>query len=286
LAGGAARPILPATKGETPAMPSMMVDGFALDYAEAGAGEPVVLVHGTLGDQRYWAPQMAPLGAAYRVLALSMRHTWPGSWPEAGGDFTIDRHVADVAGFIAGLGAGPVRLIGHSRGGHIAFRVAERHPELVRALVLAEPGGELDESLGGRPDGKQAGGFAAAAALIAAGDVEGGLRLSAEQTGGPGAWERRSEGRKRIQRDNARTLLGQIHERRAPYSRAAAEAIRAPTLLVVGQNTQPNFKAIVAAMAGVIAGAAVAEIPRATHPMSDDNPADFNAAVLAFLGRH
>ena len=27
-------------------------------------------------------------------------------------------------------GAGPVRLVGHSRGGHIAFRVAERHPEL------------------------------------------------------------------------------------------------------------------------------------------------------------
>ncbi|WP_431270305.1 alpha/beta fold hydrolase [Dankookia sp. P2] len=132
-------------------MSSMHVDGYELSYAESGAGEPVVLVHGTLGDQRYWAPQMASFGKHYRTLALSMRHCWPGTWPDQGGDFTIDRHVADVAAFIRGLGAGPVRLVGHSRGGHIAFRVAERHPELVRALVLAEPGGELDESLGGKP---------------------------------------------------------------------------------------------------------------------------------------
>lgn len=271
-------------------MPTQNIDGFDLSYAEAGSGEPVVMVHGTLGDQRYWAPQMGPLGAAYRVLALSMRHCWPGHWPEAGsearGDFTIDRHVVDVAAFIRALAAGPVRLVGHSRGGHIAFRVAERHPELVRALVLAEPGGELDASLGGAPDGRQAGGFAAAAALIRAGDIEGGLRMSAEQTGGAGAWDRRGEGRKRIARDNARTLLGQVEERRAPFSRAAAAAIRAPVLLVVGENTQPNFKTIVAALAGAIAGAEVASIPRATHPMSDDNPADFNAAVLAFLARH
>lgn len=266
-------------------MPSLTVEGYPLAYAESGAGEPLVLVHGTLGDQRYWARQMGPLGERFRVLALSLRHCWPGGWAE-GGDFTIDRHVADVAGFIAALEAGPVRLVGHSRGGHIAFRVAERHPGLVRALVLAEPGGELDESLGGRPDGagRQAGAFAEAAALIAAGDAEGGLRRVAEHTGGPGAWERRSEGRKRIARDNARTLLGQVRERRAPYSRAAAEAIRAPTLLVGGANTLPAFVAILDALERTIPGARRATIPDAAHPMSDDNPAAFNTAVLAFLG--
>ncbi len=118
--GGAARPAhRPARTRGGNAMPTMNVDGYELSYAESGAGDPLVLVHGTLGDQRYWAPQMATLGKHYRVLALSMRHCWPGEWtPE--GDFTIDRHVADVAGFIRGLGVGPVRLVGHSRGGHIA----------------------------------------------------------------------------------------------------------------------------------------------------------------------
>ncbi|MDO9709399.1 alpha/beta fold hydrolase [Paracraurococcus lichenis] len=267
-------------------MPSFTVDGYDLSYAESGAGEPLVLVHGTLGDQRYWAPQMETLGKHYRVLALSLRHCWPGEWT-ADGDFTIDRHVADVAAFIRGLGAGPVRLVGHSRGGHIAFRVAERHPDLVRALVLAEPGGELDESLGGRPaSGAQAGAFAEGAALIEAGDVEGGLRRIAEHTGGPGAWEKRSEARKAINRANARTLLGQRHEQRRPYSRAAAEAIRAPTLLVVGAQTLPNFVANADALEKHIKGCARVSIPNAAHSMSQDNPAAFDAAVLAFLERH
>jgi esterase len=168
-------------------MPSLIVDGHPLAFAEAGEGNPLLLIHGTLGDQRTFAPQMEAFATTHRVMALSMRHCWPGRWEE-GGDFTIDRHVADVAGFIAALGAGPVALLGHSRGGHIAFRVAERHPQLVRALILAEPGGELDESLGGAPpSGAQAGGFAAAARKIAAGDIEGGLIHIAEASGGPGA---------------------------------------------------------------------------------------------------
>jgi pimeloyl-ACP methyl ester carboxylesterase len=229
---------------------------------------------------------MATLVRHYRVLALSMRHCWPGEWT-AGGDFTIDRHVADVAGFIRGLGAGPVRLVGHSRGGHIAFRVAERHPELVRALVLAEPGGELDESLGGKPAAaQQAGAFAEGAALVEAGDIEGGLRRIAEHTGGPGAWEKRSEARKLVARANARTLLGQRHEQRKPYSRSAAEKIAAPTLLVVGGQTMPNFVANADALERHIKGCERVSIPNAAHSMSQDNPAAFDAAVLAFLERH
>jgi esterase len=271
-------------------MPSLGANGTEMSYAESGAagGEPLLLIHGTLGDQRSFAAQMEPLGAAgYHTMALSMRHCWPGRWKDDG-DFTIDTHVADVAAFIRALGRGPVRLVGHSRGGHIGFRVAERHPALLRALVLAEPGGELDESLGGKPDGegRQAGAFAEAAKLIAAGDEESGLRRVAEHTGGPGAWERRPEERKAISRANARTLLGQAHENRAPYSRAAAAAIRTPTLLLHGANTLPKFVANVQALGGAIPGAQIGVIPDATHGLTFENPVAFNAAVLDFLRAH
>lgn len=264
-------------------MPSISVDGHPIAFAEAGQGAPLLLVHGTLGDQRSFTPQMDALSDTHRVLALSMRHCWPGQW-EDGGDFTIDRHVADVAGVIAALGVGPVALLGHSRGGHIAFRVAERHPHLVRALILAEPGGELDETLGGAPpSGAQAGAFAAAAAKITAGDVEGGLLHAAEATGGPGAWDRRPEARRQISRDNARTLLGQLNERRAPYSRAAAAAIQAPTLLLGGAQSQPQFGRIMDALEKVMPDVRRITIARATHGLNNDNPTDFNAAVLTFL---
>lgn len=267
-------------------MPSLQVNGTEVHYAEAGAGgRPLLMVHGTLGDQRSFAAQMEPLAAAgYHVMALSMRHCWPGNWPTSGGDFRIDTHVADVAAFIGALETGPVALLGHSRGGHIAVRVAERHPTLLRALILAEPGGELDESLGGKPSAAgQVSAFAKAADLVAAGDEEGGLKIVAENTGGPGAWERRPEARKIIGRANARTMLGQRNEQRRPYSRATAATICIPTLFLYGANTRPNFVANVEALSGAITGSKVVAIPNATHGLTYENPTDFNAAVVSFL---
>lgn len=267
-------------------MPSVQVNGVEIHYAEAGAGGlPVVMVHGTLGDQRAFGAQMEPLAAAgLHPIAISLRHCWPGSWPAEGGDYRIDTHVADVAAFIAALGKGPVVLLGHSRGGHIALRVAERHPHLLRALILAEPGGERDESLGGKPGAAaNATAFNKAADLIAAGDEEGGLRVVAEHTGGPGAWERRPEARKALSRANARTMLGQRHEDRRPFSRATAETIRVPTLFLYGANTEAHFVANVEALSGAIAGSKVAVVPNATHGLPYENPRDFNAAVVDFL---
>lgn len=86
-----------------------------------------------------------------------------------------------------------------------------------------------------------------------------------------------------INRVNARTLLGQVHEKRAPYSRKAAEAIRAPTLLLHGANTQPQFVTIVEALVRAIPDARSVVIPDATHSLPAEQPALVNAAVLEFL---
>ncbi|WP_372616727.1 alpha/beta fold hydrolase [Falsiroseomonas sp.] len=267
-------------------MRHLRIDGYDIAFVEQGSGPPVLLVHGSLSDLRHWAPQMPSFAAAgFRAIAPSLRHFWPEHWDGSGGGFTIDRHVADLAGFIAALGTGPVHLVGHSRGGHIAFRIAERHPGLVRRLVLAEPAGVLDATL--LPPGTQPASYAdligGAVELVRRGEVEAGLRSFAEYTGGPGAWERRTEERRQFARDNAMTLLGQLGEGRKPYERAAAESIRAPTLLVGGALTQPAFTRVLDALEGAIPGARRASIPDAGHSMSRDNPAAFDAAVLDFL---
>jgi esterase len=267
-------------------MPTLTVDGYPIAYAEAGSGPPLLMIHGTLGDQRSWTAQMEAFGAAHHAIAVSLRHCWPGKW-EDGGDFTIARHTADIAGFIRALGEGPVRLIGHSRGGHIAFRVAQHHPDLVQSLVLLEPGGELDETLGGAsPAGKQGAAFARGAALIGEGKVEEGLTVIAEHTGGASAWAKRSETRKAVNRDNARTLLGQINEQRKPYSRAEAAGIAIRTLLAGGNQSQPQFGVILDALEGAMPNATRVTIRNAAHSVQADNPADFNAAVLTFLEKH
>ncbi len=94
-------------------MTSLDVNEYDMTYVEAGAGEAVVFVHGSLQDQRYWAPQMGPFGQRFRAIAPSLRHYWPERWDGQGGGFTIDQHVKDVAGFITARGAGQIRLVGH-----------------------------------------------------------------------------------------------------------------------------------------------------------------------------
>jgi esterase len=277
---------------EEGAMHSLHVNGYDMAYAENGTGTPVVLVHGSLLDQRYWAPQMEPLGQHYRVIAPSLRHYWPERWDGMGGGFTIQQHVEDMAAFIERLGAGPVHLVGHSRGGHIAFRVAQHHPGRVRTLVLAEPGGTLDNTLqpaqvaSAAPAPQRmslAEATARAAECIRQGDVEGGVALFVDAVGGPGAWEGKAEHAAQMHRDNAYTLLGQVNEGRRPYSRADAEAIRAPTLLIGGADTSPPFPTILDALERSIGDAARAAVPGATHLMSEQEPDAFNRVVLAFL---
>ena len=128
-------------------MPALRVNGYDMAFVERGTGAPLLLVHGTLCDYRQSAAQMAPFGAHCRTIAVSLRHCWPEKWNGEGHDFTVQQHTADIAGFIGALKAGPVHLVGPSRGGHIAFRVAQNFPDLIRTLILVEPGGVLGPDL-------------------------------------------------------------------------------------------------------------------------------------------
>jgi esterase len=269
-------------------MPTLRVNGYDMAFVERGAGAPLLLVHGTLCDYRQWTGQMAPFGAHYRTIALSLRHCWPDHWDGAGDDFTVQQHTADVASFISALDAGPVHLLGHSRGGHIAFRVAQNFPDLIRALILDEPGGALAPDLeAGLPPGAPpiALGplYAKAAEKIRGGEIDEGLGPAIDVIAGPGSWDRTPEPLKQMFRDNARTLIGQIKEQRAPFARADAEAISAPTLLLAGERSLASFHRILDGLEAAIRDVRRAVVPKASHSSNIDNPGAFAREVLAFL---
>ncbi|AXQ27790.1 alpha/beta hydrolase [Solimonas sp. K1W22B-7] len=267
-------------------MPTLPTNGYDLAYAEAGSGRPVLLIHGSLCDYRYWAPQMQPLGERGRAIAVSLRRCWPEAWDGQGEGYSIEQHVDDLAAFIEALDAGPVDLVGHSRGGHVAFRLALRAPQWVRKLVLAEPGGLPDASLG------EIGGVSPedvmartreAAQRIAAGDIDGGLAYFIDSVSGTPIWKYTVQSFKTMARANAKTLLGQVRETRMAFTRADLEALKLPTLLVGGELTPPPFPQLLDLLQANIAGARRVTIPGARHAMNLAAPARFNAAVLGFL---
>lgn len=107
-----------------------------ITYLEAGAGVPVLFLHGIGGAARMWARQLDAFAAAgYRALAWDM----PGHGGSAPLELvTMDALAASLGGFIAELGLDRPVLVGHSMGGMVAQRLLSAAPQAARALVLAQ----------------------------------------------------------------------------------------------------------------------------------------------------
>jgi len=267
-------------------MQTLHVNGTDMAYLELGQGPPLVCVHGSLCDFRIWSAVLGPLTRHHRVIAVSLRHFFPEHWDGVSDTYSIAQHVADMIAFIEKLDTEPVDLMGHSRGGHISFRIAQQRPDLLRRLVLAEPGGELDATLdpaakpGPPPLSTR---IATSAEKIAAGDVEGGLAFFFNAIEGPGAWARLPAAPKQQLRDNAFTLIGQARDKRPPFSRADAESIKNPTLFVGGANTRGTLPRVLRALAAHVPNSKTLMIPNTTHPMFEQAPQKFCEVVLEYL---
>lgn len=109
-------------------------DGAAVRVLEAGAGEPLLLIHGVGLRAEAWGPQITALAVSHRVIAVDM----PGhgdSDPLPEGAWLPD-YVAWAARVIDALGLGPVNVAGHSMGSLIAGGLAVDHAPLIRRAAL------------------------------------------------------------------------------------------------------------------------------------------------------
>lgn len=109
-------------------------DGLAARAIMAGAGAPVLLIHGVGMRAEAWEPQFAALSTDHLVIAVDM----PGhgeSDPLPGHPMLPD-FVAWAARVVQALGAGPVSVVGHSMGALVAAGLAVEHPDLVQRVAL------------------------------------------------------------------------------------------------------------------------------------------------------
>lgn len=269
-------------------MQTIRVNGYDMAYLEVGSGSPLVLVHGTLGDFRTWNSVLGPLSRRHRVISVSLRRFFPEHWDGVGDDYKMAQHVSDTIAFIEQIAPRPLDLLGHSRGGHIGFRVAEQRPDLLRKLVLAEPGGDLDASLipaDAPPPPPMPLSVAMPVVLqsIRSGDIDGALGVFVDAIDGDGAWKRLPAAAKQQLRDNVFTLLGQAGEGRKPFTLSQAQSIKTPTLFIGGADTTGNLATVHRVLAQHFANARTAMIDGSKHWMFDDAPRQFCAAVTEFL---
>jgi len=117
------------------------VDGFALHAVEDGQGRPVVFGHGFLYDWRMWQEPMGMLAPEHRVVAWDSRGHGGSGLPV--GDWTMEDQADDYIRVMDALGIDQAVVVGLSMGGMAALRLALRHPQRLRGLVL------IDTSAGG-----------------------------------------------------------------------------------------------------------------------------------------
>jgi pimeloyl-ACP methyl ester carboxylesterase len=111
-----------------------------LHVAEAGAGDPVVLLHGWPQHWYCWRRVIPRLARTHRVLCPDLRGF---GWSDAPRSSYAKQELAgDVIALLDALGLDRVRLAGHDWGGFVAFLVALRAPERVselRAFSIVHP---------------------------------------------------------------------------------------------------------------------------------------------------
>jgi len=107
----------------------------------AGAGEPIVLLHSSLSSKSQWSELATRLAARFRVIALDLCGYGDNPMPAALRPFSLDDEVRLVADRLDRLVPPHVRvhIVGHSYGGLVGLRFAERCRGRVASLALYEP---------------------------------------------------------------------------------------------------------------------------------------------------
>jgi pimeloyl-ACP methyl ester carboxylesterase len=247
-------------------------------YRRAGAGAPLVLLHGGLSDGRSWTPQLKSLAREYDVVAWDA----PGCGDSA--DPTANLRLADyadaVAALVRALGVGPVHLAGHSFGAGLAIDVYGRHRQLVRSLVLS-------------------GAYAGWRGSLPPAEVEARLnRALAELERPPAEWVDsylagffgRSVSPETVEAAHAMMLdvrpagaLSMVTAFASADLRAVLPTIAVPTLLIYGAEDVRAPRAVAEALHAAIPGSRLILVPAAGHDVNLEAPEEYDAAVRAFL---
>lgn len=118
-------------------MPTIEANGLRVGYDVAGAGPPLILLHGaTSAAERDFRGQLPTLRRAFRCFTPDARGHGRTRWDTAADGFSADDLAADALAFADALGIGTFHLLGFSLGAMTALRVAVLAPERLRTLVV------------------------------------------------------------------------------------------------------------------------------------------------------
>jgi pimeloyl-ACP methyl ester carboxylesterase len=264
LSGAARAEEIWQTLPKPPAMPAPVERGMApvndiqMYYAVYGEGEPVLLIHGGLGNADVWGYQVPALAAGHKVIVADSRGH--GRSTRSAKPFGYQLMADDYLALLDHLGIERAALVGWSDGGIIGLDIAIRHPERLSRL------------------------FAFAANYTPEGvkpSVATDPTFNAYIEWAGQEYARLSPTPKEY--DAFVEQISQMWATEPNYTKAGLEAIKVPTVIFDGDHDEAIDPAHTAEMAQLIPGAKLVIMKDASHFAMWQHPEEFNAIVLDFL---
>ena len=239
--------------------------------ATAGDGaDVVVLVHGSMDRGAGLLKLSRRLDDRFRVVRYD-RRGYGRSAPHDG-PFDMAGQVDDLRQVIGDAEPARCVVVGHSYGGNVALALADRHPDLVDAVVTYEA------PLSWLPWWDGAGSSAMAAPGAPADAAERFMRTLI----GDDRWERLPSGTRSARRAEGVAMLGELADlrERPPWS---AERILAPVLVMFGEHGRPHHRTGADQLAEMLPDARLEMVPGARHFGPNTHPDAVAARVLGFI---
>jgi pimeloyl-ACP methyl ester carboxylesterase len=267
-------------------MPTQTLNGTPLFYSSEGAGEPLVLVHGSWAEQTTWDLVVPGLARSSRVVRYDRRGHGQSTAPPAQG--TVHDDVADLAALIEDLGLAPANVCGNSYGACISLRLAAERPELVRRVAGHEPPmvGILagDPSMRPMLEGLQSR-IGSVVELLETGKNADAAELFVETVAlGPGTWAQLPEPARATFIRNAETYLGETRDPDAlVIDLDALGRFDRPVLLSQGDQSPSMFPAVIEKLNAALPQARRPVLAGAGHVPQLTHPDDFVKTLSSFL---
>ncbi|HUS13755.1 MAG TPA: alpha/beta fold hydrolase [Chloroflexia bacterium] len=257
------------------------VNGTELYYEVTGEGPALVLVHAGVSDHRLWDDQVPVFAEHYQVIRYDMRGFGRSAMPP--GTFSLRE---DLYGLLQALGVDRAAVCGVSMGGRTVVEFALEHPEMTTAVVPVAAGFVMAE-----PTESTKALFAQLEPAYEARDIDRVVDLElAIWLAGPA---RDPQSIPAALREKFRLM--ERHNLEIEFAGEEGQAewldgvedrlteIKAPTLVIVGDQDLTGCLATADLLAAQVPGARKVVLPNVAHLPPLEVPGDFNRLVLDFL---
>jgi pimeloyl-ACP methyl ester carboxylesterase len=265
-------------------MSKITINGARLYYEETGSGpETIVFSHGLLMNGDMFRDQVNALSKRYRCIVYDHRGQARSEITRNGYD--MDTLTDDAAMLIRELGAAPCHFAGLSMGGFVGMRLAIRHPQLLRSLILMDTSADPEPEQNRGPYRKLAfigrwlGFRPVAGKLMNIMFSQSFLRDPAKA----GTRERWRNHLLNLNRAGTSRAAHGVIDREGVYEQLGR--VQTPTLVLVGEEDVATVPAKSERIHAAMAGSELVVVPRAGHSASIEQPEAVTRAIAGFLDK-